>query len=161
MTAIRTDDSRLRSGADPDLPVACGSYVLARIPRSPPASSGFGSAPMACPSSDCHAFRSVFVFTASAPAIQVFLPTMGAFERRQLILQFGHGPFASCRWECNGNDDPACPALTQPPEIVIPWNHLLLRPQVDTARGDWGHRPSQWRTLALGRTFDRHWSLCA
>jgi enamine deaminase RidA (YjgF/YER057c/UK114 family) len=65
------------------------------------------SGSIACPSSDCHAFRSVFVFTPSAPAIQVFIPTMGAFERRQLIVDFVHGHFAPCRWECNGNDDSA------------------------------------------------------
>jgi len=61
---------------------------------------------------------------------------MGAFERRQLIVDFGHGHFASCRWECNGNDDSAWPVLAQPPEVAIPWNHLLLRPEVDMARGN-------------------------
>src|SRR5882762_8407098 len=105
------------AGFDPDQPVAYGSYVLARIPRSARLLVGFSSGSIACPSSDCHAFRSVFVFTPSAPAIQVFIPTMGAFERRQLIVDFGHGHFASCRWECNGNDDSAWPVLAQPPEV--------------------------------------------
>lgn len=57
--------------------------------------------------SDCHDFRVVFVFTMSAPAIQVLIPTMGAFEHRQLIVDFGYGHFGSWRLECNGNDDSA------------------------------------------------------
>ena len=47
---------------------------------------------------------------------------MGAFERRELIIDIGHGDFASCRRECNGNDDSARPVLTQPPQVAIPWN---------------------------------------
>lgn len=57
---------------------------------------------IACPSLVSRAFQSVFVFTPSAPAIQVFIPTMGALDRRQLIVEFGHGHFASRWWECNG-----------------------------------------------------------
>ena len=67
--------------------------------------SGRGS--IACPSLVSRAFRNVFVFTPSAPAIQVFIPTMGAFDRRQLIVEFGHGHLASCGWGCNGNDESA------------------------------------------------------
>jgi hypothetical protein len=61
---------------------------------------------------------------------------MGAFERRQLIIDFPHGHFGSCRWECDGNDDPAGPVLTQPPQVAISRNHLLLRHEVDMARGN-------------------------
>jgi hypothetical protein len=32
---------------------------------------------------------------------------MGAFERRQLIVDIGHGHLASCQWERNGNDNSA------------------------------------------------------
>jgi hypothetical protein len=32
---------------------------------------------------------------------------MGAFERRQLIVDIGHGNLASGRWKRNGNDDSA------------------------------------------------------
>jgi hypothetical protein len=32
---------------------------------------------------------------------------MGAFERRQLIGEFGHGRFASRWWKCNGNQGSA------------------------------------------------------
>src|SRR4029077_19882565 len=114
-------------------------YHSTAIPRSLRLLVGFSSGSIGWPSSDCHAFRGVFVFTPSAPAIQVFIPTMGAFERRQLIVDFGHGHFVSCRGECNGNDDSTCPVLTQPPEVAIPWNHLLLRHEVDMARGNRGH----------------------
>src|SRR6184192_3192919 len=93
-----------------------------------------GRGSIAWPSLGCRAFRNVFVFAPSAPAIQVFIPTMGAFDRRQLIVEFGHSRLASCRWGCNGNDNSARPVLTQPPDVAIPWNHLRLRPEVDMAR---------------------------
>jgi hypothetical protein len=61
---------------------------------------------------------------------------MGAFDRRQLIVEFGYCHFVS-RWrECNGNQGSARPVFAQPPQVTIPWNHLRLRPDVDMAHGN-------------------------
>jgi hypothetical protein len=60
---------------------------------------------------------------------------MGAFDRRQLIL-LRHGHFASRWWECDGNDGCAWPVFTQPSDVAIPWNHVLLRREVDMAHGN-------------------------
>ena len=79
--------------------------------RCRPRAAGFlvvsGRGSIAWPSLVSRVFRKVFVFAPSAPAIQVFIPTMGAFDRRQLIVELGHGHLASCRWGCNGNDNSA------------------------------------------------------
>jgi len=79
--------------------------------RCRPRAAGFlvvsGRGSMAWPSLVSRVFRKVFVFAPSAPPIQVFIPTMGAFDRRQLIVEFGDGHLASCRWGCNGNDNSA------------------------------------------------------
>jgi hypothetical protein len=61
---------------------------------------------------------------------------MRAFDRRQLIIEFGHRLFASCWWERDGNEGSARSVLTQPPNVEIPWHHLLLQPEVDTAHGN-------------------------
>jgi hypothetical protein len=120
----------------PGADVAYGSYVVARILAFPRFLVGFGSGSIASPSLASRAFHSVFVFTPSAPAVQVFIPTMGAFDRCQLIVEFGHDHFASRWWECNGNQGSARPVFTHPPDVTIPWNHLRLRPDVDMADGN-------------------------
>jgi len=61
---------------------------------------------------------------------------MRAFDRRQLIVEFGHRLFASCWWERDGNEGSARSVLTQPPDVEIPWNHLRLQPEVDMAHGN-------------------------
>src|SRR5437879_2089654 len=63
--------------------------------RCRPRAAGFlvvsGRGSMAWPSLVSRVFRKVFVFAPGATPIQVFIPTIGSFDRRQLIVEFGDG----------------------------------------------------------------------
>ena len=86
-----------------------------------------------------HTFRCVFLFAPSAPAVQIFIPTMRAFDRGQLIIKVRQRFAAQCRGG-NRDDSPACSILTQPPDVDFARHHLLWGPDVDVAQrgyGDW------------------------
>ena len=53
-------------------------------------------------SSGSHTFRRVFLFAPSAPAVQIFIPTMRAFDRSQLIVEIRQRFAARC---CGRNRD--------------------------------------------------------
>jgi hypothetical protein len=58
---------------------------------------------------------------------------MRALERGKLVVRFGRGRLGSCRCERNGNDESARLVLTQPAEVGIAGDHLVLEPDVDVA----------------------------
>lgn len=68
----------------------------------------------------------------SAPAIQIFILTMRAFDRGQLIIE--------SRWfvaRCAGrsrNHETAPFVFAQPPNVGLARDHLLRRPDVDVAQ---------------------------
>jgi hypothetical protein len=78
-----------------------------------------------------HTFRCVFLFAPIAPAVQVFIPTMRAFDRSQ--LEFRQRFAARC---CSRNryDSPARSVLTQPSCVDLARYHLLGRPDIDVAQ---------------------------
>jgi hypothetical protein len=60
-----------------------------------------------------HTFRCVFLFAPSAPTIQIFILTMRAFDRSQLIIEIRQR-FAALCCSRNRDDSPARSVLTQP-----------------------------------------------
>jgi hypothetical protein len=78
--------------------------------------------------------RSVFLFAPSAPAVQIFIATMRAFDRSQLIIERRHCFAVRCGGE--SDDESARPVLTQPSHIDFAGHHLLRRRDVDVAQ--WG-----------------------
>jgi hypothetical protein len=78
--------------------------------------------------------RSVILFAPSAPAVQIFIPTMRAFDRSQLIIESRWFVIESC--VRSRNHEPARSILTQPPHVELARDHLLWRPDIDvTQRG--------------------------
>src|ERR1022692_2776123 len=80
-----------------------------------------------------HTFRRVFLFAPSAPAIQIFIPTMRTFDRSQLIVEIRQRITARCCGR-NRDDSPARSILTQPTYVELARHHLLRRPDVDVAQ---------------------------
>ena len=80
-----------------------------------------------------HTFRCVFLFAPSAPAVQVFIPTMKAFDRSQLIIEIRQRFAARC-CSRNRDDSPARSVLTQPSYVDLAGRHLLRRPDIDVAQ---------------------------
>lgn len=107
-------------------------------------------------SSASRASRCVCLIAPSAPAIQIFITAVRAFDRGQLITKVGQRFAARCR-DSNRDDSSARSVLAQPPNVGLTRYHLLRRPDIDTAQRGSGGRFVCWRTLAFCRTFDRHW----
>jgi hypothetical protein len=80
-----------------------------------------------------HTFRCVFLFAPSAPAVQVFIPTMRAFDRSQLIIKIRQRFAARC-CSRNRDDSPARSVLTQPSYVDLARHHLLRRPDINVAQ---------------------------
>src|SRR5271169_2300763 len=84
-------------------------------------------------SSGFHTYRRVFLFAPSAPAVQIFIPTMRAFDRSQLIIEIRQR-FATRCYGRNRDNSPARSNLTQPPYVDLARHHLLRRPDIDVAQ---------------------------
>ncbi len=84
-------------------------------------------------SSGSRTFRRVFLFAPSAPAVQIFIPTMRAFDRSQLIVEIRQRFAARCCGR-NRDDSPARSVLTQPTYVELARHHLLPRPDIDVAQ---------------------------
>jgi hypothetical protein len=80
-----------------------------------------------------HTLRRVFLFVPTAPAVQIFIPTMGAFDRSQLIIEIRQRLAARC-FGLNRNHESARSVLTQPPYVDLARHHLLPRPHIDVAQ---------------------------
>src|ERR1700680_2645198 len=65
-----------------------------------------------------HTFRCVLLFAPSAPAVQVFISTMRAFDRSQLIIEIRQCFAARC-CSRNRDDSPARSVLTQPSYVDL------------------------------------------
>jgi len=73
------------------------------------------------------------VLATSAPAVQIFITTMRAFDRRQLIVEFRHCFAAGCS-ASKRDDEPARSVLAGPPYIELAGHHLLRRFDIDVAQ---------------------------
>jgi hypothetical protein len=73
------------------------------------------------------------VLAPSAPAVQIFITTMRAFDRRQLIAEFRHGFAAGCSGG-KRDEQPARSILTGPPYVELARYHLLRRFDFDVAQ---------------------------
>src|ERR1700685_1983389 len=77
--------------------------------------------------------RGVFLLAPSAPAVQIFIPTVRAFDRRQLIVEFRYWFAARCSGG-NRDDEPARSVLACPPYVELARYHLLQRSDIDVAQ---------------------------
>ena len=97
----------------------------------------------------------VFLFASCAPAVQIFIPTMRALDRRQLIVEIRCRFVVGCRGR-DRDDSSARSVLAQPTYVDLIRHHLLrcLDTNVSQRRGR--NRSVRWSTPAFCRTFDRH-----
>jgi hypothetical protein len=93
-------------------------------------------------------FRGVCLFAPSTPAIQIFIPTMRAFDRSQLIIEIRRRFAAGCCGRSR-NYEPARSILTRPPHIDLARYHLLRWPNIDMAQRGSGDRFVRRRTLTF------------
>src|ERR1019366_5341341 len=106
----------------------------ARTPRRPTVKANIlNVSPRRLLKGGSHTYQRVFLFAPSTPAIQIFIPTMRTFDRRQLIVEIRRRFAARCCGP-NRNDSPARSVPTQPAYIKLARHHLLRRPDIDVAQ---------------------------
>ena len=136
--SFRSTDLPVLAGQRPSPGVGC--HRSSRYPVNPGMSAN--SLPHCEPArvrpwrvlrSGFHTFRCVFLFAPSAPAVQVFISTMRAFDRSQLIIEIRQRFAARC-CSRNRDDSPARSVLTQPSYVDLARHHLLRRPDIDVAQ---------------------------